>query len=804
MTDSRWIASGTQAVSDNTIEYVCIVGNNAVSTTTEGGNRTENILQQAGTLKNGAVIISANDVSSATPIRLRKKTTTDANPNISVTGNTTGLFEDTTNTQTVSAADEYYWKIAPPSVSGNHSVTVEVLVLTFTPTTTTDTVTYWCNGFNSTGDTNNNVTRWIYMIGYVYSPDSTETISEAVIRSQTTWKNLSCLTITYSKGGASTIKSNINQTLGTQTISVSAAGRTSDTTHSDSLSTGDKIEYETTYFADANNWIKSNLTSEGINTSNIFINTHHPVTNDFGAGQTKYHPLYGFIDGLSTENNAKAAPKVTANWKELTGNVWSNTHTTASTFRSRIDTSSGTTLGSSSNGNQVLSYAASTAGVITDSTNTDAVTADYKLTWSLVSGTGGVFWNRTTTSLIAQSTNYTKTFTIDATLKKNLTKTFTADVTLKKAFTKTFTIDTVLKKNYTKTFTADVTLKKNFTKTFTIDTVLKKLDIPKTFTIDTVLQKLNNLKTFTIDSVLATTGSKTFTIDTVLKKNLTKTFTIDTVLQKLNNLKTFTVDTTLLKAFTKTFTVDTVLLKNLTKTFTIDATLLKNVTKTFTIDAVLKKSYTKALTIDTVLQKNLTKTFTIDSTLLKSFTKQFTIDSVLKKAYTKQFTIDSTLKKAFTKTFTIDTYLESAGSTTKSFTIDAVLRSSRRAGSAIKRIRRKLPPKYPEFIPIELHLPLESAVTVPLRERISVRSFIYKNLRTIISLESSVFRKIIENLPLRSAISQETNTHTALESYISNGNVFYSIPLDGNINRDKMDKIREKLIDLIGEDYETS
>lgn len=197
------------------------------------------------------------------------------------------------------------------------------------------------------------------------------------------------------------------------------------------------------------------------------------------------------------------------------------------------------------------------------------------------------------------------------------TKTFTLDAVLKKVETKTFTLDTVLEKVFTKTFTLDAVLLKVETKTFTLDAVLKKLAVTKTFTLDAVLKILAITKTFTLDAVLSVLASKTFTLDAVLEKVFTKTFTLDAVLKKLGITKTFTLDVVLEKIFTKTFTLDAVLKKlAITKTFTLDAVLEKVFTKTFTLDAVLKKlGITKTFTLDAVLKKAVTKTFTLDAFL---------------------------------------------------------------------------------------------------------------------------------------------------------------------------------------------
>jgi len=139
-------------------------------------------------------------------------------------------------------------------------------------------------------------------------------------------------------------------------------------------------------------------------------------------------------------------------------------------------------------------------------------------------------------------------------------------------YSKTFTTDVTLKALDTqKTFTVDTRLVTQGTKTFTADTTLTKIDTEKTFTIDTGLTKLDNPITFTIDTSLVSTISKQFTIDSTLKNTDTqKTFTTDVTLKALDTQKTFTVDTIL--EGSADFSMDTVLQANdQSKTFTMDA-----------------------------------------------------------------------------------------------------------------------------------------------------------------------------------------------------------------------------------------
>ena len=757
MADTILVTSNFITALGSNITRYYSVGTGSLQTNSTEAN-IERTWRNVGTLKNLLVNISENSILVLDTTFTLRKNLAGTSQTVSVPAGSTGNFEDTSNNVTTAATDEFdYAVVVPVTASG----TISFRVISNTYTADSNTYTNFVTSNYSTADTSvtfaDNTTRYASFQG-LFANESTEANAYTTFKTGGTLKNAFVYITANDVGSASTIRTRKNGTTnGNIAISVTASttGIFEDSSNTDTVSSDDEWNWQIVVPAvSGNHNIQIRHLALGFETTNSEFPLHSTRTASEAMtfNLTNYTGVGGMqFTTVDTPVRCKARTSFTA--KNMVAAVTANTiATSATTFNFRVD---GTTQ-------ITVSVAAGATGIFEETSDTQAVASTESFNFSIVTpNTSGSISVKQISVIASAVATYTKTFTIDTVLKENLTKTFTIDTVLKKNLTKTFTIDTVLNRNFTKTFTVDTTLLRNYTKTFTIDAVFKK-NLTKTFTIDTVLLK-NYLKTFTIDAVLATRGTKTFTIDAVLNR-----------------------------VFTKGFTIDTVLKRNYTKTFTVDTTLLRNFTKTFTIDAVFKK--------------NLTKTFTIDTTLLRNLTKTFTIDSVLKRAFIKTFTIDTTLKRVFTKTFTIDTVLISGATPTKSFTIDAVLQrlSTRRIGSDIKRRRVRLPPHIPEIIPIELHLPLESSVTIPLRERLPLRSFVYQKLRVKLGLESAIFIKIIENLALRSTVSEETNTHAILESLITNGITSTSLLIESDVNRDKMDKIRSKLIDLIGEEYENS
>src|SRR3990167_1410090 len=95
-------------VAASTSRYTHLVANS------HGGNRSsdgsaETIYQTAGTLSNLYIIVHTNDRGAST--FQTRKVTTDGNLSVSIGASSTGSFEDTSNTDTVTAGDDWHAEI---------------------------------------------------------------------------------------------------------------------------------------------------------------------------------------------------------------------------------------------------------------------------------------------------------------------------------------------------------------------------------------------------------------------------------------------------------------------------------------------------------------------------------------------------------------------------------------------------------------------------------------------------------------------------------------------------------------------
>lgn len=128
---SHYTSDTSVSYTDNTTRYALIGGFITNESTESNVNTT---FKSAGTLKNGFVYITQNNISSASTIRTRKNNTTNGNISISVTGNTTGIFEDSSNTDTVASDDEWNWQIVCPSVTQTKTIEIRHLQIGFETT----------------------------------------------------------------------------------------------------------------------------------------------------------------------------------------------------------------------------------------------------------------------------------------------------------------------------------------------------------------------------------------------------------------------------------------------------------------------------------------------------------------------------------------------------------------------------------------------------------------------------------------------------------------------------------------------
>ncbi len=341
--------------------------------------------REAGTLSNLYCNMSAND--RATSTLTSRKASSAGNQTVSITGSTTGEFEDVTNNDSVSAGDLIDSRI----VTGAGGTTFVARSLRFLYSTTGVALTQRCISTALTALTTAINSLQYYPMAGLYSPlqpNQTEQNMQLTARASCTLANLFMRVNVNARADTQQIlSSRINSGAGNLTISsvASTTGIFEDSTHTDSVSSGDKLNTKFVLGTSANNWNHANA-GISITTTGTQLPAFHGTGRN-NAGSTigyiyvknaTYFPNFSSNNETAedtTESLDKQKAGIAFTSSRLQANSGSNGITATSTFRFRI---------SGVDGNQVFTIASSTSGTFEDTTHTDAVAATDQVNFSFV------------------------------------------------------------------------------------------------------------------------------------------------------------------------------------------------------------------------------------------------------------------------------------------------------------------------------------------------------------------------------------------------------------------------------------
>lgn len=190
-------------------------------------------------LKNLFVRVTANTVGSAQTVRTRVNGV-NGNLSVSITASGTGVFEDTTNSDSLVTGDLYALQI----VGALGVLTISIMGLTLNDTTGNNTLvastTLLVAGENFAAGT-----FYTGITGRCLAT-ATEADAQYTVRDAGTYSNLRVYVITNSTVAATTIRFRKNTANGNQNFSIAggATGSFEDTTNSDSVVAGDIVNYQ--------------------------------------------------------------------------------------------------------------------------------------------------------------------------------------------------------------------------------------------------------------------------------------------------------------------------------------------------------------------------------------------------------------------------------------------------------------------------------------------------------------------------------------------------------------------------------
>lgn len=249
-------STGT-AISSATTFFIEVIGDviNPQTVETRVGART----LMGGTAHNYFIYLLTNTSAATVTCSLRKNGTTTLTNTVAIAGTTTGLFQDTSHSDTLAPNDSIYATKTGGTSGSTIALTTNGFWLDYGSSSATDLI---CATVNSNGAvyTGTALNGWTPIAGNLQNAVSNA--SPVVSQQQrcpfyATWSNLRIRILTNTITLNSTIISSISGVAGTQAAVITAGviGAYEDTSHTDSLIPG--------------NTLQSNITTTAGNTGNL-------------------------------------------------------------------------------------------------------------------------------------------------------------------------------------------------------------------------------------------------------------------------------------------------------------------------------------------------------------------------------------------------------------------------------------------------------------------------------------------------------------------------------------------------------
>ena len=329
--------------------------------------------RKAGVLSRATLHLVSNSANTSTG-RIRVNAA-NGNQSITVTSSTTGHFSDTSNTDTVAAADKINFSLAVGS-GGTNTLTGAEIIFDATTNTTTQ---YGATFAFGTGD---DLTNYRSVPGSQARSTANEANDQVQVKTAGVWSNLFVNLHTNNISSNATVLSRIDGVDGNQTLTVtsSTTGIFEDTTHSDTVAADAKLVYKLTTAGNSGSrtgFFGSAYTTTG-NTGEMMgtLNINHTL----GPNNTYYNPIGGTGSDNATESRAQNLAKYAFTGKLLRVRVGANSISATSHYRLRI---------AGANGNQDVSISSSSTGFFSDTSGSDAIVIDNLIDYAMTAGGSG-------------------------------------------------------------------------------------------------------------------------------------------------------------------------------------------------------------------------------------------------------------------------------------------------------------------------------------------------------------------------------------------------------------------------------
>lgn len=368
-------ADGGQPVNQSLTRYYSTCNGALEANATEASKQIT--FRSGGVLSNLYAVVTANGVSATTTLRTRVNGSNGAQ-SVSIGAGVTGEFEDTTNTDTISAGDEVNYQMVVGA--GGTSISMGVISSVFAATSNTVSILSTGNSGNVNADS---VTRYVGLTG-----DPNNNATEANVKYQFsnagTLANLFVNVSTNTRTTDTTFKSRINGADGAQSVVFGSGvtGILEDTTHSDAIVDGDIVNNAWVTGSGGNNLAHQNIKYEFTTTNSSFnMGFVSQVGIQIGTG-TSYMSVGFNSNSFGGAGNTEAHVKTEANFIFTASRLWVYVTqlTTSATIDLRVNAAS-----------SVVTVSPSGTGEFEDTTHTVALVASDEIDIRIVSVSNTTF-----------------------------------------------------------------------------------------------------------------------------------------------------------------------------------------------------------------------------------------------------------------------------------------------------------------------------------------------------------------------------------------------------------------------------
>lgn len=311
----------------------------------------------------------------ATATMTTRKNSGAGNQTVSIGAATTGEFSDVTNSDSLSAGDEWNWEIAVPAGGG---LTLGAVRSVFAATSNS---MMWHVAVIGPSQSLNGVTQFYPLNGFHGSGSTTEANWQHTATAAATFGGLGCQVRTNTKGGNSFLRLRKNGGNGNSVVTIGGAvtGLLQDVTNTDSVSVADLTNYSIDFFADANALRFWTIGVEAVSSASqgTFITPQGDLPTAIALSVTTYFGVGNASASVPATAELNVRQDIPIAGTVDKGNVYivANTLVGDTTFRLRKNGADAAVL---------MTVGTATTGWFSDASNSESWAANDEASWQVI------------------------------------------------------------------------------------------------------------------------------------------------------------------------------------------------------------------------------------------------------------------------------------------------------------------------------------------------------------------------------------------------------------------------------------